>query len=65
MPLTAERKCVIFLENVPLGRKTKPTDQSFSLWKIFSFYDNGIEITCKNQSIYQITVVLKIIFKRF
>ena len=47
------------------GRKTKATDQSFSFLKIFLFHDNKIEITCKNQSIYQITVALKITFKQF
>ena len=41
----------------------KATDQSFSL-KIF-FYDDRIEITCKNQIIYQIMVVLEITFKRY
>ena len=66
------RKCVIFLvslssrcAHVLLGRKTKATDQSFSFLKIFLFYDNKIETTCKSQSIYQITVALKITFKQF
>ena len=47
-----------------LWEEKKPTDQSFSLQKLFLFYDDLIEITYKNQSIYQITVELTIIFKQ-
>ena len=68
----SSRKCVIFLvslssrcAHVLLGRKTKATDQSFSFLKIFLFYDNKIETTCKNQSIYQITVALKKLLNNF
>ena len=46
------RKCVIFLvslrsrcAHVILGRKTKATDKSFSLLKIFLFYGDRIEVT--------------------
>ena len=60
------RQCVIFLvslssrcAHVLLRRKTNANDQSFSLENIFLFYEDRIEITCKNQSIYPITVVLK------
>ena len=32
---------------------------------MFLFYDDRIEITCKNESIYQIKVLLKVTLKRF
>ena len=47
-----------------LWEDKKLTDQLFYL-KIFLLYEDRIEITCKNQSIYQITIVLEIAFKRF
>ena len=50
------KKCLIFLvylsskcAHALLGRKTKATDQSFSFLKIFLFYEDRTEITCKNQ----------------
>ena len=49
--------------HVLLRRKTKLTDQAFSL--IFLFYDDRIEVACKNQSNFQITVALKITFRQF
>ena len=32
---------------------------------MFLFYDARIEVTCENQSNFQITVVLKITFREF
>ena len=47
------------------GNKDKGNWAIVFLIRNIFIHDDRIEITCKNQSIYQIRVVLKITFKRF
>ena len=68
VPLTVENACMFSFFEFKLRTDSFAKENNWSIVffiKMLLFYDDRIEITCKNQSIFQVIVMLKITFKQF